>query len=173
MNRMTKAAWLALLLFALPVIAFAQAPVMLVNLPESAQMVENVEFENGDFIQTYQLESGITVQLLRYAGFEMAIDELISSDWPLNCGVMMQEMTELSGVPAKHAHILQAYDASGYPIKEAGASGSVMAIDLIVVGEDGITLIFQGISRAGMDAETMTEIIKSIQIQVGEEAEVG
>ena len=173
MNNMMKAAWLALLLFALPVLAFAEAPVMLVDLPESAQMVENVEFEGGDFIQTYQLEDGITVQLLRYTGFEMTIDDLILSDWPVNCGVVMQERTELSGLPARHAHILQAYDASGYPVKDAGASGSVMAIDLIVVNADGAALIFQSISKPGADAEMMTKIIESLKIQGAEEVEVG
>ena len=173
MNKVLKTAWFALLLLVFPVLALGQEPVMLVDLPESAQMVENVEFENGDFIQTYQLEEGIAVQLLRFDGFEMAIDELISSDWPLNCGIVMQEMTELSGVPARHAHILQAYDESGYPVKEAGASGGVMAIDLIVVNTDGAALIFQSISKPGADAETMAAIIESLKIQGMEEAEVG
>lgn len=173
MNKVLKTAWLALLLLALPMLVLADAPVMLVDLPESAQMVENVAFDNGDFIQTYQMEDGVSVQLLRYTGFEMAIDELISGDWPLNCGVVMQDMTEISGVPASHAHILQAYDESGYPVKEAGASGSVMAIDLIVVNADGAALIFQSISRPGADAETMAAIIETLKIQGAEEAEVG
>ncbi|MFR5787057.1 MAG: hypothetical protein ACLUHE_08055 [Christensenellales bacterium] len=43
------------------------APVLLVQLPEDAQMVENVAFDDGDFIQTYQLSGGAYVQLLRYA----------------------------------------------------------------------------------------------------------
>lgn len=34
------------------------APVLLVQLPEDAQMVENVAFDDGDFIQTYQLSGG-------------------------------------------------------------------------------------------------------------------
>ena len=165
------------MLFALavmiPALALAGSPVLLVDLPQDAQMIENIAFDDGDFIQTYQLEEGIAVQLLRFSGFEMAIDELISSDWPLNCGIVMQEMTELSGVPARHAHILQAYDESGYPVKEAGASGGVMAIDLIVVNTDGAALIFQSISKPGADAETMAAIIESLKIQGMEEAEVG
>lgn len=32
-----------------------EAPVLLVQLPEDAQMVENVAFDDGDFVQTYQL----------------------------------------------------------------------------------------------------------------------
>ena len=39
------------------------APVLLVQLPEDAQMVENVAFDDGDFIQTYQLSGGAYVQL--------------------------------------------------------------------------------------------------------------
>ena len=57
MNRILKTALSALLLFVLPALALAEAPVLLAQLPESAQMVENVEFEGGDFIQTAQLFS--------------------------------------------------------------------------------------------------------------------
>ena len=173
MNRGMKAALLLLALVLLPVLALADAPVMLVNLPESAQMVENVEFENGDFIQTYQLENGITVQLLRYEGFEMVIDELIASDWPVNCGVSLLEMDAISGVPAKRAHILQAFDEGGYPVKEASATGSVMAIDLIVAHANDTTLIFQCMGPAGAAAETAARLMESLSIQGGEEAEVG
>ena len=38
------------------------APVLLVQLPEDAQMVENVAFDDGDFIQTYQLSGGASAQ---------------------------------------------------------------------------------------------------------------
>ena len=173
MKKVLKTAWFALLLLVLPVLALGQEPVMLVDLPESAQIVENVEFENGDFIQTYQLENGVSVQLLRYTGFAMTLDELIASDWPLNSGVEMQAMTEISGFPAQHAHILQAYDENGYPVKADGGPGGVMAIDLIVVNTDGAALIFQSISKPGADDETMAAIIESLKIQGMEGAEVG
>ena len=63
--------WLTVLALMLTGAAFADqenAPVMLVKLPEDAQMVENVAFDDGDFVQTYQLNGGAYVQLLRYAG---------------------------------------------------------------------------------------------------------
>ena len=174
MNKVIRTALLLLALFALPVMAFADAPVMLVDLPESAQMVENVEFDNGDFIQTYQLDSGVTVQLLRYTGFTMAMDELIASDWPVNAGVEMQPMTELSGYPAQHAHILQAYDESGYPVKADGSAGGVMAIDLVLVNADNAALIVQIIDRGGEGTDAVVKaIIESLQVQGGDHAEVG
>lgn len=164
----------ALLLFVLPALALADAPVLLMDLPESAQMVENVEFEGGDFIQTYQLEGGVTVQLLRYAGFAMTMDELIASDWPVNCGVEMQAMTEISGIPAQHARILQAYDESGYPVKADGGPGGVMAIDLVLVNVDGTTLIVQSIDKGGEGTDIAVKaMIESLQVQGAEMADVG
>ena len=174
MNRLLKTALSALLLFVLPALALADAPVLLAQLPESAQMVENVEFEGGDFIQTYQLEDGATVQLLRYTGFAMTMDELIASDWPLNSGVEMQAMTEISGFPAQHTHILQAYDESGYPVKADGGSGGVMAIDLVLVNVDDTTLILQCIDKGGAGTgDAVKVLLNSLQVLGGENAEVG
>lgn len=78
-----KRCFLALLLAAcmLPALALAEGSVLMVQLPQDAQMVENVEFDDGDFIQTYQLSGGATVQLLRYASFEMTLGDLIASEW--------------------------------------------------------------------------------------------
>ena len=174
MNRILKTAFFALLLFVLPSLALADAPVLLAQLPESAQMVENVEFEGGDFIQTYQLEDGATVQLLRYTGFAMTMDELIASDWPVNSGVEMQAMTEISGFPAQHAHILQAYDESGYPVKADGGPGGVMAIDLVLVNVDDTTLILQCIDKDGAGTgDAFKALLNSLQVLGGENAEVG
>ena len=58
-----------------------EAPVLLVQLPEDAQMVENVAFDDGDFVQTYQLNGGAYVQLLRYGDMSMSIGDLIAGDW--------------------------------------------------------------------------------------------
>ena len=174
MNRILKTAFFALLLFVLPSLALADAPVLLAQRPESAQMVENVEFEGGDFIQTYQLEDGATVQLLRYTGFAMTMDELIASDWPVNSGVEMQAMTEISGFPAQHAHILQAYDESGYPVKADGGPGGVMAIDLVLVNVDDTTLILQCIDKGGVGTgDAFKALLNSLQVLGGENAEVG
>ena len=64
------AVMLAVLLL-MPALALAQGSVLMVELPQDAQMVENVAFDDGDFIQTYQLAGGASVQLLRYAAFDM------------------------------------------------------------------------------------------------------
>ena len=63
--------WLTVLALMLTGAAFADqenAPVMLVKLPEDAQMVENVAFDDGDFIQTYQLSGGAYVASALRAG---------------------------------------------------------------------------------------------------------
>ena len=77
--------WLTVLALMLTGAAFADqenAPVMLVKLPEDAQMVENVAFDDGDFIQTYQLSGGAYVQLLRYAQGDVTLDGIVAGDWP-------------------------------------------------------------------------------------------
>ena len=67
------------------------ASVLLVQLPEDAQMVENVAFDDGDFIQTYQLSGGAYVQLLRYMQSDVTIDGLVAGDWQ---GVLMNVAPE-------------------------------------------------------------------------------
>jgi len=174
LNKAIKMVFFMLAMLMLPVFALADAPVLLAQLPESAQMVENVEFEGGDFVQTYRLEDGATVQLLRYTGFAMTMDELISSDWPVNSGVEMQAMTEISGYPAQHAHILQAYDESGYPVKADGGPGGVMAIDLVLVNVDDTTLILQCIDKGGAGTgDAVKTLLDSLQVLGGENADVG
>ncbi|MBQ8617328.1 MAG: hypothetical protein IJ418_07400 [Clostridia bacterium] len=91
---------LALLLM-LPAMAFAQGSVLLVELEEDAQMVENVAFEDGDFIQTYQLSGGAHVQLLRYASFDMNLGDLIASEWVGATDMRVLEVSEISGYPAQ------------------------------------------------------------------------
>lgn len=168
--------WMILLLALLlmPVMALADGPVLLVELGEEAQMVENVEFEDGEFIQTYQLGNGVTVQLLRYMDFEMSMDELIASDWPDNCGVKMEEMTEISGYPASHAHIWQTLDESGYPVKAQEDESpeqeqQMMEIDLVMVTVGNATLIYQDSYMAGQRGDATVPIIDSLQVHTGEE----
>ncbi len=46
-------------------------------------MVENVAFDDGDFVQTYQLNGGAYVQLLRYGEYEhVPSADLVAGDWP-------------------------------------------------------------------------------------------
>ena len=54
---------------------------ILVDLPQDTIMVELVSFEDGDYIQTFQLPDGVTVQILRYAQFDMTLEELAEGEW--------------------------------------------------------------------------------------------
>ncbi len=92
---------LLMLMLMLPAMAFAQGSVLLVELEQDAQMVENVAFEDGDFIQTYQLSGGAYVQLLRYASFDMNLGDLIASEWVGATDVRVLEVSEISGHPAQ------------------------------------------------------------------------
>ena len=172
-----KMAFALLLLLLLPLLVLADAPVLLVQLPENAQMVENVEFDGGDFIQTYQLEDGVTVQLLRYTGFSMAIEDLIASDWPLNVRCEISDMTDVIGYPAQHAHVWQLLDDGGYPIRADEAKGKdgeqMMEIDLILVHVDTTTLIYQDTYISGQRGDMVLPIIESLKVEGGESAEVG
>ena len=46
------------LLMMMPAMALGQNAALLVELEQDAQMIENIAFEDGDFIQTYQLSGG-------------------------------------------------------------------------------------------------------------------
>lgn len=177
LNRIVKTVVAAFLLAVLPVLALAEGPVMLVDLPESAQMIENVEFDNGDFIQSYQLEDGASVQLLRYTGFTMTMEELIASDWPVNARCEMDDTMEVSGYPAQRAHIWQPVDEGGYPVKAKEDKGQdserMMEIDLILVTVEHATLIYQDIYFSDAHEENAQLMINSLSIQGAENAEVG
>jgi len=177
MNREMKCVFLLMLLLVLPVLAFADAPVLLVELPESAQMVENVEFDGGDFIQTYQLEDGVSVQLLRYTGFGMTIEELVASDWPLNVRCEIVDKTETLGYPAYHAHVWQLVDDGGYPIAADSAQAKdgerMLEIDLVYVNVDGTALIYQDMYLSGQRGDRVLPIIDSLKVEGAQNAEVG
>ena len=110
--------WLTVLALMLTGAAFADqenAPVMLVKLPEDAQMVENVAFDDGDFIQTYQLSGGAYVQLLRYMQSDVTIDGLVAGDWPGATNVQALDLKTVGGcaaqgVPRVHASASRAAD---------------------------------------------------------------
>ena len=96
--------WLTVLALMLTGAAFADqenAPVMLVKLPEDAQMVENVAFDDGDFIQTYQLSGGAYVQLLRYAQGDVTLDGIVAGDWPGATDIQAVALETVGGYAAK------------------------------------------------------------------------
>ena len=94
------AMWLSLMLM-IPVLACAQGAVLMVELEENAQMVENIAFDDGDFIQTYQLAGGAQVQLVRYASFDMTLGDLIASEWVGATDVRELGVSEIGGYPAQ------------------------------------------------------------------------
>lgn len=166
-------AFVVLLAMMIPVLALADGPVLLVELPEEAQMTENVEFEDGDFIQSYQL-GGAQIQLLRYADFDMTLDELVNSDWAENCGVEPLELTEISGYPAQGVRVYQAIDASGYPVgasRETLSEGQkLMEVRLVLVYVGDCALIYQDMCMTGAQSELPP--LETLRVQGGER-EVG
>lgn len=170
-----KKIWMCVLalILMLPVPALAEGPVLLIELPEGAQMTESVEFEDGDFIQSYQM-GGVQAQLLRYAGFDMTLDDLVASDWAENCGVEPLSLTGVSGYPAQGARIMQAIDESGYPVSAAGGELSegqrLMEIRLVLVQVGDCALIYQDMRME--DEEETLPSLDSLKVQT-EELEVG
>ena len=171
---MKKAMMLAALLaLLLPALALAAGPVLLVDLPQDAQMIENIEFDDGDFIQTYQLSGGANVQLLRYQAFDMTLGDLISSEW---AGCTAVREVALDSVAAYPAHGLRfAYQAEGE---------DTLSVTLILVDAGEATLVFEAVFPAALgDAQidaTVQEMIGSMDVLAGdtavsggEEAEVG
>ena len=167
MNAMMKWALCALMIvMMIPALACAQGPVLLLDMPEDAQMVENVEFDDGDFIQTYQLPGGATIQLLRYADMGMTLEELAASDWP---GAAIELIdTQLEG--AKACRIAAVDEVSG--------EISVLLVHVKAQGADLVlSAVFPGSSDSQQTAAQMEALLASLQVMddsvVDENAEVG
>lgn len=131
-----------------PCMALAERPVLLVSLPQDAQMVENVEFEDGDFVQTYQLSGGAYVQLLRYAGFDMTVDDLLGSEW-----IGAQDVQDLS--IAK----IGGFDTTGVRLSctQDGQDAVIVTLVLVVVGSD--TLVYQAVYPQSIGAEQIASVV--------------
>ena len=141
---------LLLLALMLPAIACAQGNVLLVELEQDAQMVENVAFEDGDFIQTYQLSGGAHVQLLRYASFDMNLGDLIASEWVGATDVRVLSVSEIGGHPAQGLRF--AYQEDG---QEA------LDVTLVVV-DAGETLVFTAVYPQAMGAEQIDAAVEAV-----------
>ena len=151
MKRMMAVLFVLLLL---PALAFAQGSVLLVELPEDAQMVENVAFEDGDFIQTYQLADGANVQLLRYA----AMDMTLASEWVGASDVRELGVSEVGGYPAQGLR---------FSYQEEGQQ----ALDvMLVVVDAGETLVLSAVFPAGGADGQMQAMLDSLSVMTGEEA---
>ena len=154
---------LAALALLIPALAAADGPVLLVELPEEALVIEDVQFEDGDFIQTYQLD-GATVQLLRYAAFDMTLAELAEADWT---GYVPGEALAIEAVGG--------YPAEGMRLRY-GEGSEAVDVALVLVHADGQTLIFQAVTNAGADGAQVQAMLDSLGVlggEAGEEAEAG
>ena len=134
------AAMLVLMLM-IPMLAAAENAVLLVELEQNAQMVGNIAFEDGDFIQTYQLAGGAQVQLLRYASFDMTLGDLFASEWVGATDVRELGVSEISGCPAQGLRF--AYQEEGQ---------QALDVTLIVV-DAGETLVFTAVYPQATGAE--------------------
>ena len=169
-----KKAFFALLALALllPAAALGDGPVLLVHLPQDAQMVENIAFDDGDFIQTYQLSGGANVQLLRYQAFDMTIDDLVASEWTGCTDVRNLAVEQIGGYPA--AGLRLAYEEAG---QEA------LDVTLLSVEAAGSTLVYEAMFPqalgCGQIEATVQAMIDSMNVifegetPVDENAEVG
>ena len=170
---MKKAIVLVMLMaLLLPAAALAAGPVLLVDLPQDAQMIENIAFDDGDFIQTYQLSGGANVQLLRYQAFDMTLGDLIASEWAGCTDVREAAVTAVG-----------AYPAHGLRFSYQQEGGDALDVTLILVEADGATLVFEAVFPAVLgDAQisaAVEQMIASMGVLEGEipadseEAEVG
>ena len=164
------AMWLSLMLM-IPVLACAQGAVLMVELEENAQMVENIAFDDGDFIQTYQLAGGAQVQLVRYASFDMTLGDLFASEWLGATDVRELGVSEIGGYMAQGLRF--AYQEEGQ---------QALDVTLIVVDAPQ-TLVFTAVypQALGTDAidSAVEAMVSSMTIGADEEqaaeatAEVG
>lgn len=163
MKRMKKFAAALLGLTLLSAGAMAEGPVLRADLPESAQRIESVAFENGDFIETYQLEGGATVQMLRYAEFDMTLDELIEGEWTGYTGKETLELSDVDGCPAQGVHLT------------ADEEGRKLDVYVVLIDAQGQTLIFQTVfaDQSEDDARQVQEWLDSMRVMEEELAENG
>jgi len=143
----------AVLLTALMIPAFALAagPVLLVDLPQDAQMIENIAFDDGDFIQTYQLSGGANVQLLRYQAFDMTLGDLIASEWAGCTDVREAAVSAVGGYPAQ-----------GLRFTCPQESGDVLDVTLILVDADGATLVFEAVYPAVLGTAQIDALVEQM-----------
>lgn len=141
--------------------ALAEGSVLLVELEESAQLVENVAFDDGDFIQTYQLDGGAQVQLVRYASFDMTLGDLIASEWVGATDIRELDVNEIGGCPAQGLR---------FSYWEAGQEA--LDVTLIVVQADE-TLVFSAVYPQSMGAAKIDAAVEAMlaSMDVGTQGE--
>lgn len=168
MKKMVIGLVLALALF-IGASALADGPVLMVELPENAAMVENFEFEDGDFVQTYQIPGGVTVQILRYAAFDMTLEELMEGEWAGYTAAEKLDMDSIDGYPAQGMHLTY--------VQESEGSGQEMSVYTMMLEVQKQKLIFQAVfpkslgdARIEADMQTWMD---SMTVSGAEDREVG
>ncbi len=168
--------WIKMLAIGLLLAAFAvsasaenmDGPLLLVNLPEDMRMVEDVAFEDGDFVQTYQLSGGAYVQLLRYNDFDMTLNDLIVSEWAEATDVQTLENLKIGGL-----------EADGVRLNSAEEGLEPVRVTLVMVKADGCTLVYQAVYPQKLGQEqidsSVQAMISSMSVLNGsaEQPEVG
>jgi len=146
------------LLMLVPALALAQGNVLMVELPQEAQMVEDVAFDDGDFIQTYQLPGGAQVQLLRYAAFDMTLGDLFASEWVGATDVRELGIAEVGGHPAQGLR---------FSYQEEGQQTLDVALVVVDAGE---TLVFSAVFPAGSADAQLDAMLGSMTVMTEGEA---
>ena len=149
------------LLLLIPATAPAEGSVLLLEIPDDAQMVENIAFDDGDFIQTYQ-RGGMTLQLLRYASFDMTLNDLIESEWTGCSDVQALDIAQAGGFPAEGVKLRYEQEGTG-----------AVDVTLVLVRSAQSTLVFSAVVPLGdsENAALVEAMVRSMDVRG--EAEVG
>lgn len=131
-------------------VACAEGPVLLVKLPDEAQMIENIEFDDGDFIQTYQLPEGVSVKVLRYASFDMTLEDLAEGEWN---GYLSAEPMGIESIDGFAAHGLRVrYEQEG-----------MYDVYMIRIDVQDQVLLFEAVFPESISSEAAQQISAWIQ----------
>lgn len=128
-------------------------PLLFVSMPEDAQIIEDVQFEDGDFIQTYQLGGGAHITLLRNANFDMSLTDLVASEWEGAASVSSLNLEPISGHKT---------DALRFNYTDADSVSFLVTLISVKSGND--TLIFEAVFPSRDGEEQINAIVdKMIQ----------
>ena len=156
---------LAVCMLCMAICAAAESAVLTVDLPDDALLTENVEFEDGDRIQTYQLDNGVRVQFLRYAAFDMTLEELAEGEWIGYTASEAMAIEEIGGYPAQGLCL------------NFGEGEEQVNVYTIMTDVQGAKLIFQAVFPASLGEkqieESMDAWVESMEIQSEAGTDVG
>jgi len=148
-----KRMWMLMIVFAMlvPAVALAGGEALLLELPQDAQMVENVEFDDGDYIRTYQLGGGGSVQLLCYADFPMTMEELAASEYPGLSDLRVLEISSVGGRPASGLRFTSVEEGQG-----------ALDVTLICVHAGDAALIYKAVFPQTMGEEAIETLLSGM-----------